>query len=40
MRLWSTQGNENQHRPREIGDPLWVGRKMDSRFRGNDMTLE
>jgi hypothetical protein len=32
----TTLGNENQRRPRESGDPLWGGRKMDSRFRGND----
>ncbi len=36
MGLPSTRANENQCRPRESGDPLSVGRKMDSRFRGND----
>jgi len=36
MGLWPTLGNENQRRHRESGDPIWVGRKMDSRFRGND----
>jgi hypothetical protein len=40
MGLWPTLGNENQRRPRASGDPLWVGRKMDSRLRGNDVTLE
>jgi hypothetical protein len=40
MGLWPTLGNENQRRHRESGDRLWVGRKMDSRFRGNDVTLE
>jgi len=37
MGLWPTRGNENQRRPRESGDPLRVGRKMDSRFRGYDV---
>ena len=36
MGLRPTLGNENQRRPRESGDPMWVGAKMDSRFRGND----
>jgi len=36
MALWPTRPNENQRRPRESGDPWWVGTKMDSRFRGND----
>jgi len=40
MGLWPTLGNENQRRHRESGDPIWVGRKMDSRFRGNDVTLD
>ena len=31
--------NENQRRPREGGDPWWVGTKMDSRLRGNDVTF-
>jgi hypothetical protein len=37
MGLWPTRGNENlRRRPRAGGDPSWVGRTMDSRFRGND----
>ena len=36
MGLRPTLGNDNQRRPRESGDPLWIGTKMDSRFRGND----
>jgi len=36
MGFWPTRGNEDQRRPRESGDPLWVGRKLHSRFRGND----
>jgi len=36
MGLRPTLGDENQRRPRESGDPLWAGRKVDSRFHGND----
>jgi len=47
MGLLPTRENENRRRPRESGDPLGVGGKMDSRspafaedkLRGNDESV-
>jgi len=36
IKLFYLCGLPNQRRPCESGDPLGVGRKMESRFRGND----